>query len=74
MPTHLAVAEDGGSEKHRRLDLMHARYFSALLALLAALALGPALSACNTIAGAGEDISAGGQAIEGAAEKTQNSM
>lgn len=32
-----------------------------------------ALSACNTIAGAGEDIAAGGQAIETTAEDAKRS-
>lgn len=36
------------------------------LAMVGALAL--ALGACNTIGGAGEDIQAGGEAIEEAAE------
>ena len=30
-----------------------------------------ALSACNTVAGAGEDIQAGGQAIENTAEEVR---
>jgi predicted small secreted protein len=38
----------------------------AILALLAAL---PILSACNTTAGAGQDIKQGGQAIENSAIK-----
>jgi predicted small secreted protein len=32
-----------------------------------------ALSACNTVAGAGEDIQAGGQAIENTAEEVRRS-
>jgi entericidin B len=41
-----------------------------LLASVAALAL----SACNTIAGMGEDVQAGGQAVERTAEDTQRRM
>ncbi|MEI8395820.1 MAG: entericidin A/B family lipoprotein [Rhodospirillaceae bacterium] len=40
-----------------------------LLALLALLSAAPLLSACNTMAGAGEDISLGGQALEKSAER-----
>lgn len=53
---------------------MRSRFPAVLIAILLALGLGLSLSACNTIAGAGEDISAGGEAIEGAAEKTQNAL
>ena len=44
------------------------------LALLAALGLGPALAACNTIEGAGEDVSATGRAASGAAEETKEAL
>ncbi len=40
---------------------------SLTLLLLATLALG----ACNTMRGVGEDVQAGGQAIEGTAERAQ---
>jgi predicted small secreted protein len=42
---------------------------SLSLALLALIGLAPMLGACNTTAGAGEDISAGGHAITHAADK-----
>ena len=42
------------------------------LALLAALGLGPALAACNTIEGAGRDASATGRAVSGAARETND--
>lgn len=41
----------------------------ATLALFGMIALMSALSACHTTAGAGEDISDGGKAIEHSAEK-----
>ena len=48
---------------------------SRALALLAALGLGPALLvACNTIEGAGEDASAAGRAVSGAAEETKEAL
>jgi entericidin B len=43
---------------------------SILAASLAALAL----AACNTVAGAGEDIEAGGEAITEAAEDVQEDL
>ena len=45
-----------------------------VLALLAALGLGPALAACNTIEGAGEDTSAAGRAVSGAARDTKEAL
>ena len=42
---------------------------SIALALLALIAASPVLSACQTTAGAGEDISSGGRAITNSAEK-----
>jgi predicted small secreted protein len=44
------------------------------LALLGVLGLAPALSACNTLAGAGEDMSAAGHAVTGTADKTKQGM
>ncbi|MFM0289892.1 entericidin A/B family lipoprotein [Paraburkholderia megapolitana] len=35
------------------------------------LVLGAGLAACNTIAGAGQDLSSGGQAISNAADKAK---
>jgi len=40
-----------------------------LAGLLGLLALGPLLGACHTVAGAGEDVSKTGQAIDNAATK-----
>jgi len=40
--------------------------------ILATLACLPLLSACNTMSGAGEDISAGGQKLEKSADKHKN--
>jgi len=42
---------------------------SIALTLLAILAVSPLLGACQTTAGAGEDISAGGHALTKSAEK-----
>jgi predicted small secreted protein len=42
---------------------------SIALTLLALIAATPLLGACQTTAGAGEDISAGGKAITNSAEK-----
>jgi predicted small secreted protein len=42
---------------------------SIALMFLALLAASPLLSACQTTAGAGEDISAGGHALTNSAEK-----
>ncbi|MDR3095739.1 MAG: entericidin A/B family lipoprotein [Paraburkholderia sp.] len=42
-----------------------------LLALLLATASFAALAACNTVAGAGEDLSSGGHAITNSAEKAK---
>jgi predicted small secreted protein len=43
--------------------------FSIMLTLLALIGLAPLLGACQTTAGAGEDLSAGGHAITNSAEK-----
>ena len=45
------------------------KQFSIALTLLALLAASPILAACQTTAGAGEDISAGGRALTHSAEK-----
>jgi entericidin B len=47
---------------------------SRTLALLAALGLGPALAACNTIEGAGEDASAAGGAVSDTARETKEAL
>jgi predicted small secreted protein len=50
-----------------RTRTIAAPLFAALLAL-------GALSACNTVRGAAQDVQAGGNAIEGAANQTQTEM
>jgi predicted small secreted protein len=45
-----------------------------VLALLAVLGLSLTLTACNTIEGAGEDASAAGRAVSGAAEDTKEAL
>lgn len=46
----------------------------AALAALALILAGGALTACNTVRGAGQDIEAGGEAIEDAAEDVQEDL
>jgi predicted small secreted protein len=48
---------------------MRMKTTSLVLGLLALLSVGPLLGACHTTAGAGEDISKTGQAIERSADK-----
>ncbi len=43
--------------------------FAAFVTIAMFMAMTPLLSACNTTAGAGQDISATGHAITGSAEK-----
>lgn len=43
-----------------------------LFSLLIALCVAVPLSACNTVEGAGQDISKGGQAIAGASRDVRN--
>jgi entericidin B len=42
-----------------------------LLSLLVLCGFALAVSACNTVAGVGKDVKAGGEAVEKAAEKTK---
>lgn len=42
--------------------------------LIAALCVAPVLTACNTIRGAGEDVEATGEAVQNAAEKTEEEL
>jgi predicted small secreted protein len=63
----------GGATKTRDLEKhedssMHKKLIVAL-AMLSVVAVAPLLSACHTTAGAGQDISATGQAIDKAAKK-----
>jgi predicted small secreted protein len=53
---------------------MPARSWYVVIALLAALGLGPALAACDTIEGAGEDAAAAGQAVPGGAKGTKETL
>jgi predicted small secreted protein len=46
----------------------------AALAALALILAGGALTACNTVRGAGQDVEAGGRAIEDAAEDVQDEI
>jgi predicted small secreted protein len=46
----------------------------ALLLALALAALAPVLSACNTTAGAGEDLSATGKAVTRGADKVKSGL
>ncbi len=48
------------------------RHLCATLAVLGLVAMG--LSACNTTKGVGEDVSATGQAVTGAAKKVQQGL
>lgn len=50
------------------------RRLATAFGLLAVLGLGIALSACNTIGGAGEDVSAAGSAVTKSAEKTKQAL
>ena len=46
----------------------------ALLLALAVAALAPALSACNTTAGAGQDLSSAGRAVTNSADKVKSGL
>jgi predicted small secreted protein len=50
---------------------MTVRRVFRILVALGLLGLGPALSACNTIAGVGRDLQAAGGAITGSSERAQ---
>lgn len=50
---------------------MKTKFTSSLTTLLFALLLPLGLTACNTIKGMGQDISAGGEAIEETAKETK---
>lgn len=45
-----------------------------IVSVLGILMFSIGLSACNTMAGMGEDIGAGGERLEGAAERQQQEM
>lgn len=44
------------------------------LALLAGLGTAPLLTACNTVEGAGEDVSAAGRAVTNSADATKKAL
>ncbi len=46
----------------------------ALLIALALAAMAPMLSACNTTAGAGQDLGAAGRAVTNSADKVKNGL
>jgi predicted small secreted protein len=48
--------------------------FAPALAILALLASASALTACNTTAGAGQDVSATGRAVTHTAEKVKSDL
>jgi entericidin B len=52
------------------MTMLHQTRLLALLAMLAVLSLG----ACNTFRGVGEDVEAGGEAISGAAQDSEDAI
>jgi predicted small secreted protein len=60
---------DWGSAETRRKGSSVYKKVIICLAMLSLVAVVPLLSACHTTAGAGQDISATGQAIDKAAKK-----
>ena len=54
---------------HTEKDSSMYKKFILALAVLSVVAVAPLLSACHTTAGAGEDISATGKALENSAKK-----
>lgn len=63
--SHTKVTRSGARTSRRSVALL------AVLALSASAAL---LSACNTVAGAGEDVSATGHAVSHGAEKVKSGL
>jgi entericidin B len=58
-----------GSKQIARSSAIMRKKVSLCLTLLAIIGLAPLLGACNTTAGVGEDLSAGGHALTNSAEK-----
>ncbi len=56
---------------HTQMFRRSARF---LLLALALASLAPMLSACNTTAGAGQDLGAAGRAVTNGAEKVKNGL
>jgi predicted small secreted protein len=65
--------ERAGGECHdvREVISMRKNKIAAAVTLITLLAAAPLLSACNTTAGAGHDLSNAGKAIENSADKAQ---
>lgn len=57
--------------KESSLDTVEDLLMKRLIALFLVTASIAGLAACNTIAGAGEDVSAGGHAVTNSAEKAK---
>jgi entericidin B len=57
-----------------RSDARRSRRSMALLAVLALSASAALLSACNTLAGAGQDVSSTGNAVTNGAEKVKSGL
>jgi predicted small secreted protein len=53
-----------------RIETTH-RYVSLLVVVLMLTGAGSILSACNTVAGAGQDVSTVGNAVTGGAQQTK---
>ena len=53
---------------------MNRSFVRVLLLTLALAALAPMLSACNTTAGAGQDLGAAGRAVTNSADKVKNGL
>ena len=54
--------------------MRHPTLLRTLLAMAILAAAAPLLSACNTVAGAGQDVSAGGAAVSRSATDVKKSM
>jgi len=65
------IAGSDGKEQLRGVRLCSATAIVTALVLAGAATM---LSACNTMAGAGQDISATGHAITGGADKTKQAL
>ena len=63
-----AVAEPRTNAENSNMP----RFVSAAFAALLLLGTATALSACNTVSGAGEDVSSAGHAVTGAADSAKH--
>jgi len=64
---------DGGESTDEK-ELPMRRFLMSLMMLAFAGAVALPLAACNTVEGAGEDLSAGGRAISNTADKTKKEI